>query len=397
MFTEQDHHFMALAIKLAKQGHYTTSPNPRVGCVLVHEETTENGTNTQIIGTGFHQKAGQGHAEVNALLDARNNYPQLIKGSTVYVTLEPCSHFGRTPPCAQALIDAQIKRVVAAMVDPNPEVSGRGLAMLEQAGIQVAFGLLENEAKLLNIGFINVMTKALPYVRVKLAASLDGKTAMKNGESKWITSSNARFDVQKLRAQSCAIITGADTILTDNAKMTVRWSELGDLKDSYSEDKIRQPVRVVIDSQNRLTPDLDFFRQESSVILVRGNISETNLENCHDWPHFVEQVQIPMVKTNIGKNKVDLLALLSLLAERGLNDVLVESGAHLAGAFIEQGLADEFILYQAPKLLGGDGKNLIEMPNINTLAQAKLLSITDVRQVGNDIRITAKLKRKHTN
>ena len=237
----------------------------------------------------------------------------------------------------------------------------------------------------------------MPYVRVKLAASLDGKTAMKNGESKWITSSNARFDVQKLRAQSCAIITGADTILTDNAKMTVRWSELGELKENYQAENIRQPVRVVIDSQNRLKPDLDFFNQASPIILVRGNLNETSLENCHDWPHFVEQVQIPMVKTNIGKNKVDLLALLSLLAERGLNDVLVESGAHLAGAFIEQGLADEFILYQAPKLLGGDGKNLIEMPNINTLAQAKLLSITDVRQVGNDIRITAKLKRKHTN
>jgi diaminohydroxyphosphoribosylaminopyrimidine deaminase/5-amino-6-(5-phosphoribosylamino)uracil reductase len=401
VFTEQDHHYMALAIKLAKQGHYTTSPNPRVGCVLVHEEVIDRVAaerekiNTQIIGTGFHQKAGQGHAEVNALLDATTNNPHLIKGSTAYVTLEPCSHFGRTPPCAQALIDAQVIRVVVAMVDPNPEVSGRGLAMLEQAGIQIAFGLLENEAKSLNVGFINVMTKALPYVRVKLAASLDGKTAMKNGESKWITSTNARFDVQKLRAQSCAVITGADSILTDNAKMTVRWSELGDLKDSYPEDKIRQPVRVVIDSQNRLTPDLDFFRQESPVILVRGNITETNLENYHRWPHFVEQVQIPMVKTSLGQYKVDLHALLSLLAQRGLNDVLVESGAHLAGAFIEQGLADEFILYQAPKLLGGDGKNLIEMPNVNTLPQAKLLSITDVRQVGTDIRITAKLQKKH--
>lgn len=401
MFTEQDHQYMALAIKLAKQGHYTTSPNPRVGCVLVHEEVTDRegveseNANTQIIGTGFHQKAGQGHAEVNALLDAKHNYPQLIKGSTAYVTLEPCSHYGRTPPCAQALIDAQVKRVVVAMVDPNPEVSGRGLAMLERAGIQIVSGLLEKEARSINLGFINVMTKALPYVRVKLAASLDGKTAMKNGESKWITSSKARFDVQKLRAQSCAVITGADTILIDNAKMTVRWSELGDLKDSYPEAQIRQPVRVVIDSQNRLTPDLDFFKQTSPVILVRGNLSETNLENYHSWPHFVEQVQIPMIKTSIGKNKVDLQSLLSLLAQRGLNDVLVESGAHLAGAFIEQGLADEFILYQAPKLLGGDGKNLIEMPNVNTLAQAKLLSITDVRQVGGDIRITATLEKHH--
>lgn len=392
MFTEQDHYYMALAIKLAKQGHYSTSPNPRVGCVLVHEETINGATvSTQIIGTGFHQKAGQGHAEVNALAYAKKNYPQLIKGSIAYVTLEPCSHFGKTPPCAQALLDAQVKRVIAAMVDPNPEVSGRGLAMLKQAGIETAFGLLENEAKLLNLGFINLMTKALPYVRVKLASSLDGKTAMKSGESKWITSNQARCDVQKLRAQSCAIITGADTVLTDNAKLTVRWSELGELKNNYPQKMIRQPLRVVIDSQNRLKPDLDFFNHLSPVILVRGNLNDTDLENTHEWPHFVEQVQLPLVKTSQGENKVDLQALLALLAQRGLNDVLVESGAHLAGAFIEQGLADELILYQAPKLLGGDGKNLIEMPNVSTLAQAKLLSITDVRQVGNDIRITAKL------
>lgn len=392
MFTEQDHYYMALAIKLAKQGHYTTSPNPRVGCVLVHEETINGATvSTQIIGTGFHQKAGQGHAEVNALAYAKKNYSKLIKGSTAYVTLEPCSHFGKTPPCAQALIDAQVKRVIVAMVDPNPEVSGRGLAKLEQAGIEAAFGLLENEAKLLNLGFINLMTKALPYVRVKLAASLDGKTAMKSGESKWITSNQARCDVQKLRAQSCAIITGADTVLTDNAKLTVRWSELGELKNNYPQEMIRQPLRVVIDSQNRLKPDLDFFNHLSPVILVRGNLNDTDLENTHEWPHFVEQVQLPLVKTSQGDNKVDLQALLALLAQRGLNDVLVESGAHLAGAFIEQGLADELILYQAPKLLGGDGKNLIEMPNVSTLAQAKLLSITDVRQIGNDIRITAKL------
>ena len=183
MFSEQDHHYMALAIKLAKKGHYTTSPNPRVGCVLVSCAEGKQ----QIIGSGFHQKAGQGHAEVNALLDAKNNYPHLssslVKGATAYVTLEPCSHFGRTPPCAQGLINADVKRVVAAMVDPNPEVSGRGLKMLEQAGIEVEYGLLEAEAKALNLGFINVMIQALPYVRIKLAASLDGKTAMKSGES----------------------------------------------------------------------------------------------------------------------------------------------------------------------------------------------------------------------
>jgi len=397
---------MALAIKLARQGHYTTSPNPRVGCVLVaHTDgSTENNTKsntaittrkTQVIGTGFHQKAGQGHAEVNALADARLNNPMLINGATAYVTLEPCSHFGRTPPCAQALINAGVTRVVAAMVDPNPAVSGRGLAMLEQAGINAEAGLLESDAKALNRGFIKVMTHDLPFVRVKLAASLDGKTAMKNGESKWITSPEARKDVQRLRAESCAIISGADSILLDNAKMTVRWSELGELQQSYKEENIRQPVRVVIDSQNRLTPELAFF-QVNSPILIINSLKASALENLPKWPHFVEQVQLPTIKKNIGEDgigesKVDLTKLLTMLAKRGLNEVLVESGANLAGAFIEQNLADELILYQAPKLMGGDGKNMVEMPGIITLAQAKSLMITDVRLVGCDIRITATL------
>lgn len=395
MFSKQDHHYMALAIKLAKQGHYTVSPNPRVGCVLVSDVDGQK----QVIGTGFHQKAGQGHAEVNALLVAKNKYPHLIKNATAYVTLEPCSHFGRTPPCTQGLIDVSVKRVVVAMVDPNPEVSGRGLKMLEQAGIQVDFGLLESEAKALNLGFIKVMTQGLPYVRVKLAASLDGKTAMKSGESKWITSADARCDVQRLRAQSCAIIAGADSILTDNAKMTVRWSELGELKESYQEKHLRQPVRVVIDSRNRLTPDLAFFSHESAILLVRGKYDQAGLEKSPQWPHFVEQVELPMVNTcvgqgNVEKNKIDLTALLTLLSQRGLNDVLVESGANLAGAFIEQNLVDELVLYQAPKLIGGEGKNLVEMPNITSLSQAKPLSIIDVRMLGCDIRITAKLTKE---
>ncbi len=383
---------MALAIKLAKKGHYTTSPNPRVGCVLVNCVDGK----AQIIGTGFHQKAGQGHAEVNALVEAKEKFPQLIKGATAYVTLEPCSHFGRTPPCAQGLIDADVKRVVSAMVDPNPEVSGRGLKMLEQAGIKAEYGLLENDAKALNLGFINVMTQALPYVRVKLAASLDGKTAMQSGESKWITSGDARQDVQRLRAQSCAIITGADSILTDNAKMTVRWSELGTLKKHYPEHEVRQPVRVVIDSQNRLTPGLVFFDQHSDILIVRKktpsyNLIDVALEKLPQWPHFVEQVHLPCVKDPQGKDKVDLKSLLTLLAKHGFNDVLVESGATLAGAFIEQDLVDELILFQAPKLMGSDGKSLVTMANITKLSQAKSLSITDIRMVGCDIRITAKL------
>jgi diaminohydroxyphosphoribosylaminopyrimidine deaminase/5-amino-6-(5-phosphoribosylamino)uracil reductase len=386
VFSQEDYQYMALAIQLAKKGQYTTSPNPRVGCVLVNNSAGK----VQIIGTGFHHKAGQGHAEVNALADASLNNPNLIKGATAYVTLEPCSHFGRTPPCSQALINAGVIRVVAAMVDPNPEVSGRGLAMLEEAGIKTEFGLLESEAKALNIGFIKLMTKELPYVRLKLAASLDGKTAMQNGESKWITSPEARKDVQRVRAKSCAIISGADSILTDNAKMTVRWSELGELQQSYKEDDIRQPVRVVIDSQNRLTPDLDFFKVNSPILII-STLNDHPLENLNEWPHFVEQVQLPSLKNNTGASKVDLTQLLMMLAKRGFNDVLVESGANLAGAFIEQDLADELILYQAPKLMGGDGKNLVEMPNILALSKTKSLTMTDVRLVGRDIRITATL------
>jgi len=393
-FTEQDQHFMSRAINLAKKGHFTTSPNPRVGCVLV---SYKEGIG-QVIGEGYHQKAGQGHAEVNALAQAKANNLTLLKGATAYVTLEPCSHFGRTPPCAQALIDAGVSQVIAAMVDPNPRVSGNGLALLEKAGISVKSGLLEQSARLLNVGFIHQMVNKLPYVRCKLAASLDGKTAMASGESKWITSADARQDVQRLRAQSCAIITGAASVLFDNAKMTVRWSELGELKNNYPKEVLRQPLRIVIDSQNRLTPDLALFEHESPILLVNGivpghveNKVESDLENLPKWPHFVEQVQLPMAKNAQGKLKINLKALLEHLAKRGLNDVLVESGAQLSGAFIEQNLVNELILYQAPKLMGGDGKNLVEMPSISRLNQAKALTISDIRMVGGDIRITSQL------
>ncbi|TYK67478.1 bifunctional diaminohydroxyphosphoribosylaminopyrimidine deaminase/5-amino-6-(5-phosphoribosylamino)uracil reductase RibD [Colwellia echini] len=392
---------MARAIELAKKGHFTTSPNPRVGCVLV---SYQDGVG-RIIGEGYHQKAGEGHAEVNALADAKLNNTELIKGATAYVTLEPCSHFGRTPPCSKALIDAKVSHVIAAMVDPNPQVSGNGLAMLEQAGISTQSGLLEAQAKDLNVGFIHKMLHNLPYVRCKLAASLDGKTAMASGESKWITSSDARQDVQGLRAQSCAIITGADSVIFDNAKMNVRWSELGDLQADYPEETLRQPLRVVIDSQNRLTPDLDLFEYESPVLIITGD----KVENSSQWPHFVKHVQLPLVSSNVEDNTtvegiannqvasgdvksyIDLKALLSYLSSLGLNDVLIESGANLSGAFIEQDLVNELILYQAPKLMGGDGKNLVEMPVIKKLNQAKELTISDIRMVGRDIRITSQL------
>jgi diaminohydroxyphosphoribosylaminopyrimidine deaminase/5-amino-6-(5-phosphoribosylamino)uracil reductase len=373
-FSLQDHQFMQRAIHLAKRGHYTTSPNPRVGCVIV--------LNGEVIGEGFHQKAGQGHAEVHALKQAGAK----AKGATAYVTLEPCSHFGLTPPCAEALIKAQVGHVIAAMVDPDPRVSGRGLERLKSAGITTKFGLLEQDARALNLGFITLMTTKLPYVRCKLAASLDGKTAMASGESQWITSPEAREDVQRLRAQSCGIICGADSVICDNAQMTVRWNSLGELKDIYAEADVRQPVRIIIDGKNRLTPDLAIFKTSGKILLIRSSI-----ENSQTWPHFVEQVVISQAKDS---EYIDLKRLLSYLAQQGLNDLLIESGAKLAGAFMSKDLVNELILYQAPKLIGSDGKSLVNMPALLQLSDAKNLNINDVTLVGKDIRITAQFTDK---
>lgn len=373
-FSQQDYVFMQRALMLAKKGHYTTSPNPRVGCVIV--------CNNEVVGEGYHAKAGEPHAEVNAIEQAGS----LTQGATAYVTLEPCSHYGRTPPCAEGLIKAGIKHVIAAMVDPNPKVSGKGLEILEKAGVTTAYGLLEEDARALNLGFIQLMTTGKPYVRCKVAASLDGKTAMANGESQWITSPDARKNVQQLRAQSCAIITGADSVIFDNAKMNVRWEELGELKQSYIKSTVRQPVRVIIDSQNRLTPDLAFFTSESPVLIFNQHI-----DTKHKWPYFVEQVNV-----SLNKTKLDLNNVLLELSKRGYNDILIESGARLAGAFIEQNLVDEVILFQAPKLMGSDAKGLVNMPKIESLADAKNLTFTDIRMIGKDIRITATIDKKLT-
>jgi diaminohydroxyphosphoribosylaminopyrimidine deaminase/5-amino-6-(5-phosphoribosylamino)uracil reductase len=375
-FSADDYRYMQRAISLAKKGHYTTSPNPRVGCVIVK--------NNKIVGEGYHQKVGEGHAEVHALAQAGSN----AQGSTAYVTLEPCSHYGRTPPCAEALVKAKVDTVIIAMTDPNPQVSGRGIALLEKAGISVKINLLQADAQALNPGFIHLMINKRPYVRCKLAASLDGKTAMKSGESKWITSPEARYDVQRLRAQSCAVITGADSVLTDNAKMTVRWHELGISQENYPQARLRQPTRIIIDSQNRLTPNLALFEHSSEVILLR-----TSIEKSHTWPHFVKQVVLPSAKQDSDKSYVDLDAALDFIAQQGFNDVLIESGATLAGAFLSAGLIDELILYQAPKLLGSDAKSLVNMPKLNVLNDAVNLKINDIRMVGKDIRIIANINK----
>ncbi|WP_410007609.1 bifunctional diaminohydroxyphosphoribosylaminopyrimidine deaminase/5-amino-6-(5-phosphoribosylamino)uracil reductase RibD [Pseudoalteromonas holothuriae] len=357
---------MSQAIELAKKGRFTTTPNPNVGCVIVKDG--------QIVGQGYHQRAGEGHAEVNALKEAGRK----AQDATAYVTLEPCSHFGRTPPCAEGLAKAGVKRVIAAMVDPNPKVAGRGLAMLEQAGVEVSYGLMQTQARALNKGFIKRMEHGLPYVTCKLAASLDGKTALKNGQSKWITGATARQDVQYFRAQSCAILSGADTVILDNAKLNVRADECKiELPQGLS---LRQPVRVVIDSQNRLTPDLALFQIESPILILR-----THLDNSVQWPHFVEQIVLQE-----QHQKVSCHAVLECLASRGINGVWLESGATLAGVFAQQKLIDEYVIYLAPKLIGSYGRSLFSLPEVTAMDDVAQLEFLDVSQVGDDIRITAK-------
>ncbi len=363
--TRDDHLFMARAIRLARQGLYTTDPNPRVGCVLVKDG--------EIVGEGYHHRAGEPHAERNALAMAGAR----AKGATAYVTLEPCCHHGLTPPCSDALIESGVIRVVAAMHDPNPKVSGEGRRLLEQAGIEVDTGLLQAEAESLNPGFIKRQLQGLPYVRCKLAMSLDGRTAMASGESKWITGPEARRDVHRLRARSSAIITGVETVLADDPSMDVRLDE---------DVKVRQPLRVVLDSSLRLPPE--------AKIVMPGEI----IVVCCPDADASRQVQLErngaeVVRLEGCAERVDPKAVLQLLAERDINEVMIESGAVLAGAFVSAGLVDELVLYIAPHLMGAGARGLLELPGLEGMQDRLELDIMDVRQVGKDMRITARPQR----
>ncbi|ELR65220.1 Diaminohydroxyphosphoribosylaminopyrimidine deaminase [Photobacterium marinum] len=373
MFSSIDHAMMLRAIKLAKRGRFTTAPNPNVGCVIAHGE--------DIVGEGYHYQAGQPHAEVFALRAAGEK----AHGATAYVTLEPCSHYGRTPPCAEALVKAQVSRVVCAMVDPNPRVAGRGIKMLRDAGIEVQIGLLEAESHQLNVGFIKRMKTGMPFVQLKLAASLDGRTALANGESKWITGPDARADVQRFRAQAGAILSTSATVLADDPSLNVRWSELGEtVQNSYPESSLRQPYRVVVDSQNRVTPEHRLFDLPGNIYLARTSLGD------EVWPEAVEQLVVPAVGDD--NQQVDLEALLRELAGKDINHIWVEAGAGLGGALLSAGLVDELILYQAPKLMGSDSRGLVDLNGLTAMTQVPELDITDVRMVGPDIRITARIK-----
>ncbi|WP_351009282.1 bifunctional diaminohydroxyphosphoribosylaminopyrimidine deaminase/5-amino-6-(5-phosphoribosylamino)uracil reductase RibD [Shewanella sp. S1-58-MNA-CIBAN-0166] len=365
-----DTQMMSRAIALAEKGRYTTRPNPCVGCVIVYQN--------KIIGEGYHQRAGQGHAEVNALKMVHDNGLS-AEGATAYVTLEPCSHYGRTPPCALGLINAKVARVVVSVTDANPQVSGRGITLLREAGINVDVGLLSEQAYDLNLGFMKRMKTGLPWITVKIAASLDGKTALSNGVSKWITGSAARADVQKYRASHCALITGVETILVDDPSLNVRYEALGELTTRHTKDEIFQPLRVVLDSRARLTPIQQLFSIQSPILLVSGcNYPESTKAAFPDHVLFLQL-------TCDSSGRIPLLALLTYLGQH-TNSVLVEAGATLAGAFVAQGLVDDIVLYQAPKLLGSHGRNMLQLPNYSTMEQTPALQLIDERNVGQDKR-----------
>ncbi|SFU42888.1 bifunctional diaminohydroxyphosphoribosylaminopyrimidine deaminase/5-amino-6-(5-phosphoribosylamino)uracil reductase RibD [Halomonas korlensis] len=364
--------WMARALQLARRGLYTTHPNPRVGCVLVKRQ--------RVVGEGYHVRAGEPHAEIHALRAAG----EAARGATAYVTLEPCSHQGRTGPCAQALIEAKVKTVVIAMADPNPAVAGRGITMLRDARIEVRVGLLEDQALALNPGFVMRMNHGRPFVRLKMAMSLDGRTAMQSGESQWITGPQARREVQRLRAKSSAVLTGVDSVTFDNSRLTVRPEAL-DLDDAEAIAR-RQPLRVVVDTQLRL-PQAAACLSEPGRTLVA-----TRAGHDDERRQRLERAGAEVVDMPAGpEGRVDLHALLRYLAEtEQANEVLLETGATLAGAMLDAGLVDEMQLFIAPTLLGGEARPLFALPGLAEMAHQRPLEILDIRAVGHDWRIIAR-------
>jgi diaminohydroxyphosphoribosylaminopyrimidine deaminase/5-amino-6-(5-phosphoribosylamino)uracil reductase len=357
--------FLDAAIELAEHGLYTTTPNPRVGCVIVRDG--------RVIARGWHQRAGGPHAEVVALAAAQSS----VAGATCYVSLEPCSHHGRTPPCADALIEAKVARVVIAAVDPNPRVAGEGIERLRAAGIAV--DVFERPAaRELNVGFIKRMTQHLPWVRLKVAASLDGRTAMANGESQWITGPAARANVQYWRARSCAIVTGIGTVLADDPRLTVR-------EDGYAVDGvIRQPLKVLLDSKLRALPDAKLFAAPGSALVATTTSNEAVAAR-------LRAAGVDLLIT--AGARVDVRAVLTELARRGANEVLVEAGATLTGEVLRLGLWDEAIVYLAPKLLGHNARPFADLA-IGRLADALTGTVAAVERVGDDVLVRI-LRERH--
>ncbi len=369
-FTAYDEQSMQRAIELAALGRYTTSPNPSVGSVI-----TKDGL---VVGEGYHQQAGGPHAEVFALRQAG----EAAKGATAYVTLEPCSHFGRTPPCANALIAAGISRVVVAMLDPNPLVAGRGVAMLREAGIRVDVGLLESQARALNSGFLSKMERKRPFCRLKIATSLDGRIALANGESKWLTGALAREDVQLQRAQACAIISSAETVLADDARLDVRSSSITKMADG----QLRQPLRVILDRRARLRGHEALFQTGGRVVLIYS----TKLANLP----IINGHQVEVEQWQVDENVEGLLSIVSImqrLSAMPINMIWLEAGAKLSSAWLACGVVDELMVYQAPMLLGQDGKAMLSIPTLTSLADARRFHWKQVTQLDDDLRLIANL------
>lgn len=359
--TITDARAMGLALHLASQGMFITTPNPRVGCVIVKDN--------RIIGEGYTQPAGQAHAEVRALEDAeRKGFD--VRGATVYVTLEPCSHYGRTPPCADALIRAGVAKVVAALADPNPLVAGQGLAKLRAAGIDTVCGVLEDDAREMNIGFMSRMQRGKPWVRMKAAASLDGKTALHNGRSQWITSAAARDDGHWWRARACAVLTGIGTVQQDDPQLNVR-----------AVDTPRQPRRIVIDSQLQISPAARILEGGGTWIVA----AHSNPEK--EAPLRDRGAEIIMLPN--ARGKVDLQALMTELGTRQINELHVEAGFKLNGSLIREACVDELLMYLAPSLLG-DAQGLFDLPALENLDGRKALSFHEIKQIGPDLRILAR-------
>jgi diaminohydroxyphosphoribosylaminopyrimidine deaminase/5-amino-6-(5-phosphoribosylamino)uracil reductase len=357
----RDHHYMARALVLGRRGLYTTDPNPRVGCVLVKDDT--------IVGEGWHVRTGEAHAEVIALDIAGAK----ARGATAYITLEPCCHYGRTPPCTEAMLAAGIARTVIAMEDPNPKVAGKGMSQLRAAGVAVECGIMEAEARALNPGYISRIGRGRPYVRCKLAMSLDGRTAMASGESRWITSAAARQDVHQWRGRASAIMTGVATVLADDPSLNVR----------LSDTLTRQPLRVILDPELVTPPTARTLCLEGDVLVFTG---VANPQRQHALQATGAQVKVlPQRDKNL-----DLKAVLQELAYREINEVHLESGATLAGAMLQAGLIDEFILYMAPWLLGDMARGLFHLPYLDRMADRIALEIVDIRAVGQDWRIQAR-------
>ena len=360
MPTAANHGFMGQALELAERGLYTTTPNPRVGCVIVRDGA--------VVGTGWHEKTGMPHAEVLALKEARDR----ARGATLYVNLEPCSHHGRTPPCVEAIIPAGIKRVVAAMQDPNPKVAGAGFSLLRAAGIAVEQGLMEGEARELNIGFVARMTRGRPWVRMKIAASLDGRTALANGRSQWITGEPARRDGHRWRARACAVLTGFGTVRDDDPRLNVR-----------GVDTPRQPLKIVVDSKFETSPSARLL-QEGKTLVVGAVNDEKRIAALK--AAGAEAVMIPN-----DSGKVELFKLMEELARRELNEIHVEAGTKLNGSLLQAGVVDELLVYLAPSLIGDSGRGMFHLPVLTELSRSTALKIREVERVGEDLRILARI------